>query len=216
MPHHHSCQRSVSSRFCVLCFFEKLCEVLLCATLLHYPVKNSFITFKYIKYVHLLNKVTLTEQTVVLQELIQNIQMISPCLKPELQHDAHEFFRFLIDTMQECCGESKFMYPFAAFAARLNTYIDCSCGHIFERVDPVEELCLELPNQSSSVEDLMTCFTMTEQLNSYCCGICKTNQIASCRMALLDLPHVLVLQLKRFTFNQTSQHTCKVCLFEFT
>lgn len=175
IPHRSSCQST--SRFCVLCFFENHCQM------------------------------TLSKgQTMAPRQLIQNLRLISPTLKPHIQQDAHEFLRLLIDTMQQCCGEARFMYPFTAFDGCLQSSVVCTiCHAISNTFDPIEDLGLELSKGTHSVEDMMALHTKPELLkgsNAYRCDGCKKKVTASRRIALHDIPPVLVLQLKRFTFSQ--------------
>jgi len=102
-------------------------------------------------------------------------------------------------------------YPFALFQGALQSCVTCSaCGAKSKKVDPVEDLGLEISPATHSLEGALRHHTKPETLegdNAYRCdstapGGCRGKHVTASRaITLHDVPPLLVIQLKRFVFS---------------
>ena len=93
---------------------------------------------------------------------------------------------------------------------------ETQCGRISSTMDPYTSVKLELPsiwNKSTDqklveLEHLLEQFVKKQILqeeNKWFCDRCKTHKEASKKLEFRTVPPVLVLQLKRFEYNQLSR-----------
>ncbi|XP_057949648.1 ubiquitin carboxyl-terminal hydrolase 15 [Malania oleifera] len=130
------------------------------------------------------------------------------------QEDAHEFLRFLVTSMQSICleglgGEHKVdprlqetTFIQHTFGGRLRSKVKClRCHHESERYENIMDLTLEILGWVESLEDALTQFTTSEDLdgeNMYRCGRCASYVRARKQLSIHEAPNILTVVLKRF------------------
>ncbi|PIN23230.1 Ubiquitin carboxyl-terminal hydrolase [Handroanthus impetiginosus] len=130
------------------------------------------------------------------------------------QEDAHEFLRLLVASMQSIClegfgGENKVdprlqdtTFIQHTFGGRLRSKVKClRCNHESERYENMMDLTLEIFGWVESLEDALTQFTSTEDLdgeNMYRCTRCGAYVRARKQLDIQDAPNILTIVLKRF------------------
>lgn len=122
-------------------------------------------------------------------------------MKHSRQEDAHEFLRFLVDSLQE---RDKAGMIRKMFAGSLCSQVTClRCGHVSEKIDPALDLSLDI-NHSNSLDRALSQFCRVEKLdgrNRYKCEKCGKLSDAKKSMAIHNVPPVMTIQLKRFEFG---------------
>ncbi|RZF34944.1 hypothetical protein LSTR_LSTR015607 [Laodelphax striatellus] len=143
------------------------------------------------------------------------------------QEDAHEFLRYLIESMERSYlnvvgglkldSYSKETTPLnQIFGGYLRTEVTCLvCGHVSTTFQHFEDLPLDI-RQVSSVEAALDTYFSREQLGvgagggdeAYKCDKCHRRVNATKKFSLQRAPNVLCLQLKRFgiTGGKMSKH----------
>ncbi|KAL5997568.1 ubiquitin-specific protease ubp15 [Asimina triloba] len=130
------------------------------------------------------------------------------------QEDAHEFLRLLLTSMQSICleglGGEKVVDPSLQettliqqiFGGRLRSKVKClKCHHESERYENIMDLTLEILGWVESLEDALTQFTSSEDLdgeNMYRCGRCAGYVKARKQLSIHEAPNILTIVLKRF------------------
>merc|ERR1712091_540306 len=82
-----------------------------------------------------------------------------------------------------------------------------SCGHSSREFEPFLMLSLPVTKGMENVLDCLNLYLAEEILSgdeSWHCPKCKTKVEATKKIDLWKLPHILVLQLKRFAFDATT------------
>ncbi|XP_047966144.1 ubiquitin carboxyl-terminal hydrolase 15-like [Salvia hispanica] len=130
------------------------------------------------------------------------------------QEDAHEFLRFLVASMQTIClegfGGEKAVDPRLqdttfiqhTFGGSLRSKVKClRCQHESERYENMMDLTLEIFGWVKSLEDALTQYTSSEDLdgdNMYRCARCATYVHAQKQLHIKEAPNILTIVLKRF------------------
>ncbi|KAF8117780.1 hypothetical protein N665_0008s0125 [Sinapis alba] len=146
--------------------------------------------------------------------LLSQLQNIGISLGNGKQEDAHEFLRFVVDTMQSVCIKaSEYDMPKTrkledttliglTFGGYLRSKIKCmKCQEKSERREKMMDLTVEIDGDISTLEDALRRFTRTELLdgeNKYKCGRCKSYERAKKKLKITEPPNVLTIALKRF------------------
>ncbi|KAJ4899575.1 Ubiquitin carboxyl-terminal hydrolase 16 [Raphanus sativus] len=146
--------------------------------------------------------------------LLSHLQNIGIRLGNGKQEDAHEFLRFVVDTMQSVCIKaSEYDMPKTkkledttliglTFGGYLRSKIKCmKCQEKSERREKMMDLTVEIDGDISTLEDALRRFTRTEILdgeNKYKCGRCKSYERAKKKLKITEPPNVLTIALKRF------------------
>ncbi|XP_009138224.1 ubiquitin carboxyl-terminal hydrolase 16 [Brassica rapa] len=146
--------------------------------------------------------------------LLLQLQNIGISLGNGKQEDAHEFLRFVVDTMQSLCIKaSEYDMPKTrkledttliglTFGGYLRSKIKCmKCQEKSERREKMMDLTVEIDGDISTLEDALRRFTRTEILdgeNKYKCGSCKSYERAKKKLKITEPPNVLTIALKRF------------------
>lgn len=149
-----------------------------------------------------------------LSRILSHIRSINFQIGDGSQEDAHEFLRLLIASMQSICleglgGENKVdpilqetTFIQHIFGGRLRSKVKCMmCHHESERYENFMDLTLEIFGWVESLEDALTQFTATEDLdgeNMYRCGRCATYVRARKQLSIHEAPNILTIVLKRF------------------
>ncbi|KAF8086207.1 hypothetical protein N665_0632s0027 [Sinapis alba] len=146
--------------------------------------------------------------------LLSQLQNVGIRLGNGKQEDAHEFLRFVVDTMQSVCVKaSEYDMPKTrkledttliglTFGGYLRSKIKCmKCQEKSERREKMMDLTVEIDGDISTLEDALRRFTRTEILdgeNKYKCGRCKSYERAKKKLKITEPPNVLTIALKRF------------------
>lgn len=161
-----------------------------------------------------------------IQRVTQNVQPFSPMnilsrlpnissnLGYGRQEDAHEFMRFVIDTMQSVCldehGGEKALAPITQettliqqiFGGHLQSQVICTnCNMTSNRYENMMDLTVEIQGNAESLEDCLDQFTVKEWLdgdNMYKCDGCNDYVKAWKRLTVHQAPNILTIALKRF------------------
>lgn len=100
------------------------------------------------------------------------------------------------------------------FRGQLRSLLTCQeCGHFSRTFDPFLHLSVPVQPGSSPLSDALEAFASEECLsgsNSWACERCQRRVEATKRMELYKLPPVVMLHLKRFTFDQKAGCVKKV------
>ena len=101
---------------------------------------------------------------------------------------------------------------FNLFYSYLSNSIKCSeCNHIVHRVEKYKELSVDLETneKNNNLNKLFDKYFQSEKLEDYKCDQCKkTNCYKTSR--LLNTPKYLIVQLKRFLFQQETMNYSKI------
>lgn len=145
--------------------------------------------------------------------IISHLESIGSNLGNGREEDAHEFLRYVIDTMQSIClNEAGVTAPGSfeeetslmglTFGGYLRSKIECMrCGVKSERQERMMDLTVEIDGDIGTLEEALKQFTHTETLdgeNKYRCGRCKSYEKAKKKLKVLEAPNVLTIALKRF------------------
>lgn len=157
---------------------------------------------------------------------------VAPWFKLGKQEDSHEFLRLLIDAMQKSCatkspgvdgapkvqspendnGQEKVNkdgsakeYPFRLFRGIVESNVQCgSCGVTSCKMDPIEDVGLEVVSNGGQLADIDASFkrfVQSEDLDSYKCDKCEKVGKATKTSKLALIPPILTLHLKRFRYG---------------
>jgi len=95
-------------------------------------------------------------------------------------------------------------YPFRLFRGLVESTVKCShCQKTSKTLDPVEDLGLEVYNNSTVQSALDRQFGFEERLEGYKCDNCGKRGQASKITRLANVPPILTLQLKRFRYGSS-------------
>ncbi|VDK40563.1 unnamed protein product [Taenia asiatica] len=121
------------------------------------------------------------------------------------QHDAQEFFSCLVDTVDEAmkiCGTPKAIENVIGGTFE-DQKICISCPHKYQREESFQVISVDIQNRSTLCESLEE-YVKSELLegdDAYHCEHCDKKVTARKRTCFKRLPHILVIHLKRFTFD---------------
>ncbi|KAL1569860.1 ubiquitin-specific protease ubp15, variant 2 [Salvia divinorum] len=146
--------------------------------------------------------------------ILMHIRSLNAQIGDGSQQDAHEFLRLLVASMQTIClegfGGEKVVDPRLqdttfiqhTFGGSLRSKVKClRCQHESERYEKMMDLTLEIFGWVKSLEDALTQFTSSEDLdgdNMYSCARCATYVHAQKQLLIKEAPNILTIVLKRF------------------
>ncbi|PON63476.1 Ubiquitinyl hydrolase [Parasponia andersonii] len=145
--------------------------------------------------------------------ILSKLRNIGSQLGNGREEDAHEFLRYVIDTMQSVCLaepgisassplEEETTLIGLTFGGYLRSKIKCmKCKGKSERQEGMMDLTVEIEGDIGTLEEALKKFTSTETLdgeNKYQCGRCKSYEKAKKKLTILEAPNVLTIALKRF------------------
>ncbi len=178
-------QRCRCSGFCAFCELERLIPMALAA--------NKSVAYP--------------------KNIAYNIKAIGKQFRHGRQEDAHEFLRYLIDSLQKSflasysaqgadfrVKETSLLYQI--YSGLFESSVTClSCKHISRTTETWLDISLEIKN-ADSIEKALRHFTSAERLsstNKYKCDSCHSHVEATKRILLQRLPPIVTIHLKRFT-----------------
>lgn len=136
------------------------------------------------------------------------------------QHDVQEFCRVLFEAIEtSVIGTAQEHMITSLYEGTLEDYVRCqTCGYESKRVDKFMDLSLTVRNDfdkvyNESVEKAIENYTNEEKLtgdNQYFCQQCNAKSDACKGLKLKTLPHVLMLQLKRFDLDYETMQRKKL------
>ncbi|XP_073142932.1 ubiquitin carboxyl-terminal hydrolase 15-like isoform X2 [Henckelia pumila] len=146
--------------------------------------------------------------------ILMHIRSLNSQIGTGSQEDAHEFLRLIVASMQSIClerlGGETVVDPMLqettfiqhAFGGRLRSKVKClRCHKESERYENIMDLTLEIIGWVESLEDALTQFTSSEDLdgdNMYRCGRCASYVRAWKELRIQEAPNILTIVLKRF------------------
>ena len=147
------------------------------------------------------------------KNIAYNIKAIGKQFRHGRQEDAHEFLRYLIDSLQKSflasCNaqgadfkvkETSLLYQI--YSGLFESSVTClSCKHVSRTTETWLDISLEIKN-ADSIEKALRHFTSAERLssaNKYKCDSCHSHVEATKRILLQRLPPIVTIHLKRFT-----------------
>lgn len=113
------------------------------------------------------------------------------------QQDAHEFLVIAIDCIKVCQNSS------SLFSIKYNDIVICENGHRHTRQDTTQclELSIETTHVSSLEEFIFDHVNTHDGTDVYRCDQCDNRIVKwSQELEILELPDVLIIHLKRFSF----------------
>jgi ubiquitin C-terminal hydrolase len=160
-----------------------------------------------------------SRSSIVPQGMVARLKQVARHFRPGRQEDAHEYLRFLLESLNKCLynGNSDLSVQMTTafgciFGGKLCSTITCSvCGTKNNTYDPFLDVSLELKKGVTSLASALSAFSAEEQLshgNRYSCSVCKKGTLASKQMSFDSLPPILTLHLKRFSspFTKITRH----------
>ncbi|XP_075890757.1 ubiquitin carboxyl-terminal hydrolase 17-like protein 6 isoform X2 [Nelusetta ayraudi] len=142
--------------------------------------------------------------------VLSKLQKIAEHFQYGKQEDAHEFLRYILDTMQQCCLPENISdrqtqtttFIHQVFGGYLRSRVECSnCKAVSDSFDPFLDISLEIEN-AFSISDALEQFVKPEQLggeNAYKCSKCSQMVTAKKGFSIHRSCNVLTLSLKRFS-----------------
>lgn len=167
------------------------------------------------------------------KKFIQRLRKENVIFDNYMQHDAHEFLNYLLNTIADILQVEKqkpqknlsLNTPHLKNATNQNpkpepTWIHdifqgtftsetrcLNCETVRSREEDFLDLSIEV-EQNTSITHCLQAFSNTETLSSECkyyCEVCCSKQEAQKRMRVKKLPHVLALHLKRFKLEHPNR-----------
>ena len=134
------------------------------------------------------------------------------------QHDVQELCRVLLDALEHVFKDTlQKDVVNELYQGKMKDYVKCkSCGHESSRVDEFLDVSLEVSDEVESVEDAFAKFILPELLsgdNQYSCSGCDQKVDAYKGLSFLEMPYLLTIQLKRFTYDYASMRRVKLNSF---
>ncbi|UJR16171.1 hypothetical protein I4U23_003081 [Adineta vaga] len=161
------------------------------------------------------------QQCVNPEELKNYVSYVAPIFSNYDQKDAHEFMNSLLNTLQAADSTSFLTNHFQIHTQSETT--GKKCEHIDFTNETTTFLPLSIPELKPndhirlSLVDLIRDFCQEDTLDGdYYCQTCQKYQEARHKITIIQpLPSTLIIQLKRFPFDNTSRKIDTLIRFEF-
>ncbi|KAI8089985.1 uncharacterized protein BX664DRAFT_334380 [Halteromyces radiatus] len=163
--------------------------------------------------------------TILPRAFTSNLRAFSQTLRLGRQEDAHEFMMFLLDSMHKCTVQSygkldakmeRSAFIYQIFGGQLQSQLRCySCNAKSNTFDNFLDLSVDL-QQADSVQRALENFIKVDMIGGndpdtkYRCDSCKQKVNAGKQMTIHQLPSMLCVHLKRFTFDMMRGYMRKV------
>lgn len=138
------------------------------------------------------------------RQFIQRLKASNETFRNSNQHDAHEFFIFIINDLNETFSKQSKNNSSCIqelFQGTLSNETKClSCENVSKRKENFMDLSIDI-DQNISLTAAIKKFSKKElmnQGNKFYCDFCRCNQEAERSMKIQYSPPILVLHLKRF------------------
>lgn len=142
-------------------------------------------------------------------EIARNLRRINKSFRIGRQEDAHEFFKFFLESM----SPSKNSTESKLFQGELLSQVVCgNCGHNSRCFDPFLDLSVSV-SRVKSLEQALSQYCKEESLsgdNMYKCEKCRKRVNATKSMRIHKTPPILTVQLKRFEYSRVSSQFGKI------
>jgi len=160
------------------------------------------------------------------KKFIQRLRKENISFDNYMQHDAHEFLNYLLNTVADLLQAEKqqqkakslsagqtpskpeLTWIHDIFQGTFTSETRClNCETVRSKEEDFLDLSVEV-EQNTSITHCLQAFSNTETLCSECkyyCEVCCSKQEAQKRMRVKKLPHVLALHLKRFKLEQPNR-----------
>ncbi|EGC31790.1 hypothetical protein DICPUDRAFT_6348, partial [Dictyostelium purpureum] len=164
--------------------------------------------------IHIIASHQATGKSITPLVIAKNIEKVAPTFRIGRQEDSHEFFCFVIDSLQKVClakfpkgsispRDSMTTVIGSIFGGYLRSQVKCTvCQYESNTFDEFMDLCVEI-NQANSLTKGLQNFVKPEILdgeNGYKCKKCKKLVKAEKSLQIEISPPVLTVQIKRFSF----------------
>ncbi|KAJ7172374.1 hypothetical protein C8R46DRAFT_1348809 [Mycena filopes] len=148
-------------------------------------------------------------------KLVASLGSICPNMDPRRQQDAQEYLVSLLEKMNQTWGAATPENPIAViFRGREVSSVVCSeCGSLSTSHADLRCICLALASTTTTLEGALVNFTKEETLSggdAYQCSTCKKLVQATKKIQIEVPPLVLLIQLKRFLYDQRGEVASKL------
>lgn len=136
-----------------------------------------------------------------------------------MHHDAHEFFNYLINEIIECLDKENGLqnnWCNKLFQGLITNETKClSCETVTSKEETFLDLSVDVPPGESSysltysLNNFSRLETLTHQ-NKFYCNTCSSLQEATKTIKLKDLPEILVINFKRFKYDENVDKMVKL------
>ncbi|KAG1455824.1 hypothetical protein G6F55_006849 [Rhizopus delemar] len=148
-----------------------------------------------------------------------NLKKISSNLLLGRQEDAHEFFMFLLDAFTKSYTplnskltpqEEDAGLVHTIFGGKLQSQVTCNnCKANSNSYDRFLDLSVQI-NGEKSIQNALSRFIEADTIDGYNCDTCKQKVRAYKQMTANEVPHNLVIHLKRFEYDMYSNGMRKI------
>lgn len=136
-----------------------------------------------------------------------------------MHHDAHEFCNYLINEIIECLNKENGMdnnWCTDLFQGIITNQTKClNCETVTSKEETFLDLSIDIPpnSHSNSLTHLLNNFSKLEVLthqNKFYCNSCSSLQEAVKTIKIKDLPEILVVNFKRFKYDERVDRLIKL------
>jgi ubiquitin C-terminal hydrolase len=139
----------------------------------------------------------------------------------ENYNEIMDFVKYNDNIKENCIKQFKYDIEndhsvlFNIFYSYLSNQVKCSdCSHTITKIEKYKELSLDLDldhQENNHLDKLISKYFSPDQLDGYKCDKCKKTNCFK-KAKLLSTPKYLIVQLKRFFFNQETMNLSKISL----
>lgn len=134
--------------------------------------------------------------------IISKLNYICERMNVGKQQDAHEFLRYLLESMGSSCSNN-FNGPTSInklFEGHMSTNLKCNaCGNVSKTSSSFEDICVDI-EKSESISQSLDAYFASEKLNDFKCDSCK-EICTTKKYSIQSPPKSLCVQVNRFTYQ---------------